>query len=201
MNICIFGDSITWGAWDTEMGGWVNRLRVVFDIEDWDWNVYNQGISGETTEDVLKRFMSECEARAHNEPVKIIFAIGTNDSGELRKEKRNRIPINDFKGNIRQLIEEAKKFTKDIAFVGLTPANENLTTPVPWYTNLSYTNKSLREYDAAIRDICKAEGLLYIPLYDQLNDGDLYDGIHPNIQGHKKIFEKIKTEIINAWRL
>ena len=25
-TICVFGDSISWGAWDMEKGGWVNRL-------------------------------------------------------------------------------------------------------------------------------------------------------------------------------
>jgi len=25
-SICIFGDSVSWGAWDMEKGGWVNRL-------------------------------------------------------------------------------------------------------------------------------------------------------------------------------
>ncbi len=31
MNICIFGDSITYGAFDTEKGGWVNRLHLYLD--------------------------------------------------------------------------------------------------------------------------------------------------------------------------
>ena len=27
-NICVFGDSIVWGAWDKEKAGWVNRLAI-----------------------------------------------------------------------------------------------------------------------------------------------------------------------------
>ena len=32
-TICVFGDSITMGAWDLEKGGWVNRLRLFIDVE------------------------------------------------------------------------------------------------------------------------------------------------------------------------
>ena len=63
-RICVFGASVTKGAWDTEMGGWVNRLRL--DLEDFKkrkYSVYNLGISGDTTESLLERIDSECKAR------------------------------------------------------------------------------------------------------------------------------------------
>lgn len=28
-KICVFGASITWGAFDNEKGGWVNRLKLI----------------------------------------------------------------------------------------------------------------------------------------------------------------------------
>lgn len=31
IDILIFGDSITYGAWDSEKGGWVNRLRLTLE--------------------------------------------------------------------------------------------------------------------------------------------------------------------------
>jgi lysophospholipase L1-like esterase len=57
-TICVFGDSITWGAYDPERGGWVNRLRN--DLEKKEIESYNLGISGDTTADLLKRFNSYC---------------------------------------------------------------------------------------------------------------------------------------------
>ena len=47
MTICIFGDSITWGAYDPEQGGWATRLRNYFEKQDNDVDVYNLGISGD----------------------------------------------------------------------------------------------------------------------------------------------------------
>ena len=66
-QILIFGDSIIYGAWDRE-GGWAARLRKFLDEktlteEDFYCLVYNLGISGDTTEDLLERFEFETEQR------------------------------------------------------------------------------------------------------------------------------------------
>ena len=86
MNILVFGDSIAYGANDLELGGWVNRLGLHLDKKyDYDYNVFNFGVSGEITTEVLARFDSECKARCGkqgNETV-IIFAIGINDTSML----------------------------------------------------------------------------------------------------------------------
>ena len=74
-TICVFGDSIAWGAVDPENGGWVNCLRNYFESKslrvDQDTDVYNLGISGDNTNDLLARF--DVEVRARN-PDTIVFA-------------------------------------------------------------------------------------------------------------------------------
>ena len=80
-TICVFGDSIAWGAVDPENGGWVSSLRNYFESKslraDLDTDVYNLGISGDNTDDLLERFDVEVEAR---KPDTIVFAIGINDA-------------------------------------------------------------------------------------------------------------------------
>ena len=58
-TICIFGDSIAWGASDLEFGGWVARLRNYLETEKYDSSIYNCSISGDSTQDLLKRFSNE----------------------------------------------------------------------------------------------------------------------------------------------
>ena len=77
-NICIWGDSIAYGAWDSA-GGWADRLRVYLHgreidsrFEDYYW-VYNLGIPGETSSDLAKRFEAELLPRT---PHVALFAIG-----------------------------------------------------------------------------------------------------------------------------
>lgn len=79
-RLTIFGDSITWGACDYEGGGWSTRLRRYFETSDkYDVSVYNLGIGGDATDNLLFRFGTEGLAR-NRFPQTIIFAIGINDS-------------------------------------------------------------------------------------------------------------------------
>ena len=76
-SICVFGDSTAWGAWDLEKGGWVNRLwfHVAKRSGDTYVEIYNQSISGGTTETILSRFESEAKIRSADA---IIFQTGGN---------------------------------------------------------------------------------------------------------------------------
>jgi len=78
MNICIFGDSITWGAYDPINGGWVGLLRNYFEKKsEGEIEIYNLGISGNTTDGLLKMIENESIPR---EPEVIVLAIGINDT-------------------------------------------------------------------------------------------------------------------------
>src|SRR3972149_1795612 len=83
-SICVFGDSVAWGAWDLEKGGWVSRLW--FDTakrEGDDYvEIYNCSISGGTTNTILERF--ENEAKIRNADA-LIFQTGGNDTSYENK--------------------------------------------------------------------------------------------------------------------
>ncbi|MBI4253126.1 hypothetical protein HY623_03060 [Candidatus Uhrbacteria bacterium] len=128
MNICIFGDSITWGANDFEYGGWAARFRNYLYEKDKS-DVYNLGISGEITTDTIKRI--DCEAEAREADV-IIFVLGINDSAYLKSKGERWTPLEAFKQNLVLLYEKARSLTEKIFFVGLAPIDETLLQPAPW---------------------------------------------------------------------
>jgi len=184
-QILVFGDSIVYGAWDRE-GGWVERLRkFLFDKE---FLVYNLGVSGDTTEDLLNRFEFEAEQRLdENEETIIIFSIGINDTLRTSPEK--------FKENIRKLIGLAQKFTQKIIFVGLTPVDEEKT---------EYKNEYIQQYNEIIKSICSENKLLFIDILGDWQETNykilLEDGLHPNSQGHEKIFIKVKESLVKYFK-
>jgi len=192
MTICIFGDSIVWGASDCEKGGWADCLKNY--LMDDDIDVYNLGISGDTTEDLLKRFDTEAEAR---NPDIIIFAIGINDSLSLNKDG-----LIKFQKNISALANKARKFTDKIIFIGLTSVDESRTTPyLSEETGEAYNNQSIGEYDEIIKSFCEDNNLTFVDVLGLLiNDDDLCDGLHPSSIGHQKLFERIKEKIEPIWK-
>ncbi|MBU3896986.1 MAG: hypothetical protein KJ697_03595 [Nanoarchaeota archaeon] len=197
MRILVFGDSIAYGFYDTEKGGWVERLKAYLYENTDDDGVYNLGISADKTVEILKRL--ELEAKVRN-PGLIIFAIDINDSVLLKKENENWVNIDKFKENIKDMIRTSKTFTDKIIFIGITMVDESKVTPIPWDTNKYYTNENIAKYNTIIKNICKDSDLLFLDLFDEFNKIDykklLHDGLHPNSEGHKLIFEKVKDFLI-----
>jgi len=193
--ICIFGDSITWGAIDPENGGWVAQLRSYFETNDYDISVYNQGISGDNTDDLLARFKVECKAR---EPQIIIFAIGVNDSQYIKTKDNPRVSLEKFQNNLIELINQAKNFSNKIAFIGLTKVEDEKLMPIPWsYEEKFYDNDNVIKYNSVIERVSSEYDLPFLDLLDLLKLEDLDDGLHPNTEGHKKMFLKIKDFLLS----
>ena len=196
MRTLIFGDSITWGAWDDE-GGWVDRLKRYsnqsYSVKglDWDSPVYNLGVSGDRTGDIIKRFDSEVEAR-FDEEAAIVFAIGTNDSAFVNAENGFWTPYDVFKSNLTALAGKAKKFTSKVVFVGLLPCADDKLNPAPFATDLSYKKEYIRKYNLAIRDFCISQDIDFIDLFDYFESMDnskvFVDGLHPNAEGYRLMF-------------
>ncbi len=205
-NILIFGASITWGAWDKE-GGWVQRLRKFIDkknISDpnYDCMVYNLGISGDTTEDVLRRFENETKDRAGEKETIIMFSVGVNDSQFDHDKKDLRIQIEKFEENLKKLISLSKKYAPKIIFIGFNPIDQSKVDPIPWTDKIkkSYRKELVEKFDNKVKQVCKEERVYFIEVYDKLIKEDykalLEDGVHPNSKGHEKIFQIVKDFLI-----
>jgi len=194
MNICIFGDSIAWGANDYEKGGWVERLKSYCLKNKEDVHVYNLGISGDDTDGLFKRFELEAAAR---DPNLIIFAIGINDSHYIENKDNNKVSLNAFEKNISKLAEIAQKFTDKIIFIGLTRVDETKMMPTPWDAGSYYDNQSIEKYDAIVKEFCEKNGLNYISMKGVTETADLEDGLHPNSKGHEKMFRTVLGAVDN----
>jgi len=190
MNICIFGDSIAWGAYDPEQGGWATRLRNYLEKKNRYTIVYNLSISDDTTTDLLTRLEVEVKSR---EPNIIIFAIGINDAQFIHSANSLRVSLDEFKNNLKKLHAITKKFTDKIVFVELASVDESKTNS--WSIDTSYTNENIKYFNGAIKKFCEENDVKFISMDGIINIADLDDGLHPNTEGHKKIFDKIRPEI------
>lgn len=205
MQILIFGDSITYGAWDPD-GGWVARLRkflnkkTLVNPENFYATVYNLGVSGDTTEDLLERFVFETQRRlSMKREMVIVFDVGINDSSVRSRGIAKTLP-KKFHNNLQKLVMLAQKFSSKIIFLGITPVDEKKTNPVSWNENAFYKNENIEQHGKIIKSICEDNSIYFIDIFDKIKKLKykklLEDGVHPNSRGHKKIFDIVKDFLL-----
>lgn len=205
MNILVFGSSIEQGFDDTEKGGWVNRLFLEYGTRQkgqphGDFHaVFNLGISGETSDGIVRRFKAEMIPRLDDENL-TIFESGGNDSIRNLETGECAVPLERFKENCRTMVAEAKKYGK-VAFLGLYDSDHENMNPMPWYEGHAALAEDAAAYNEAIKKMAEEQDVLYIPV-NGLFDGDFerytYDGDHPNAEGHRLIYERVKGELEKA---
>jgi len=204
MRVLVFGASITQGFWDTE-GGWVNRLRRHYDalnIQDLQGRdepyIFNLGISGDTTSDVLARFQAETKARVQpRKELAFIFSIGTNNAAI--ENGRLRSSFEEYRLGLEEIINQASKFSDKIMLVGIAPCDEKFTTPVFW-RDIHYKNENLAEIDKVMQKVAAKKGLSFVTVFEemrqQMKNKELFaDGLHPNNAGHELIFQLVRPEL------
>ena len=192
MSICVFGDSTAWGAWDEEKGGWVNRLRLSLEYKNYEPQVYNLAIDGDTSEGVRERFEAEAALR---EAGIVIIAIGANDSGT--DEGGNFfISAAQFEDNLRALANTANKLGYVMVFLDFENIDESKTNPVSW-ANVYYSEEDLDKYSAIMKTVAEESNIYFCSIRGLLTNEDLADGLHPNESGHAKIAETVEKYLIN----
>ena len=184
---CVFGASITSGLNDFKEGVWCDLLkRYLFDKNIF---VFNLGISGDDTNDLLERFDNECRPR---KPEIIIFAIAANDSQYFIDKSKYRVKLKDTAKNLEELIRKARNYATHIVLVGLTKVDEKkINAKYIRYKRKYYKNETLKKYDQTIVKISAEENVYFIPTFDIIDKNDLDDGLHPTSKGHKKIFSPL----------
>ena len=180
-NIVFFGDSIT------------NKYKV----EEFFPNnhVINSGISGDGSEDLLKRMD---DVYKYN-PSKVFLLIGINDLNHDIKE-------NDLLNNIQKIINGIKtnrKSTK-IYVESIYPINRNTFNDKDYSFNENVTNDTIKEFNKKLKNLCRENEITYIDVYSKLldSDGNLKDiytieGLHLNDLGYYKVTSSIINEVKN----
>ncbi|TSA44357.1 SGNH/GDSL hydrolase family protein [bacterium] len=196
-SICVFGDSTAWGAWDLEKGGWVNRLWFHIGKRTGDdyVEIYNQSVSGGTTEIILSRFESETKVRNADA---IIFQTGGNDASYEHTPDNYLVAPDKFRTNLEDIIKRARKITENIVFMDLKNCNESKTMPVPW-ADIYYTNQNIEKYREIMKNVCRENNVPFLDI-KPLDNEDFDDGLHPNAAGHEKIFVQVRNFLTaNKW--
>ncbi len=183
------------------------RQRVVFlgdSITDfWRLNEYfpgrdfiNRGISGQTSGQILGRFMQDVVTL---KPAAVLILIGVNDIARG-------ITVNNIQDNLAIMGTLAKAHDIKPLFASILPVSDYHKDANPAYdvvtarppANIRKVNEWLREY-------CKREGFAFVDYYTAVADTNgmipadqAGDGLHPNALGYRMIAPIAQTAIDRA---
>ena len=181
-NYVFLGDSIT-ALYD--LNKYYDGLPVV-----------NSGISGETTDDIVKNLQDR--VYKYN-PSKVIILIGINDiERKISKEKTIE--------NITKIVTQIKDNKPDceIYLESIYPVNNSNEEKINHSMVGIRTNEQVKSLNEDLVKLSKKEKINYIDLYDKLLDknGNLKieytkEGLHMSDEGYEIITKYIKKYVLN----
>ena len=92
--------------------------------------------------------------------------------------------------NLQKIMSIALEYTDEVIVPGLTRINNSKAQPFS-ATGRLYDNGRIAEFDAVLTNACYIRGTHYVQMSNAFLPEELVDGLHPNSEGHKKIFERV----------
>lgn len=186
IRICYIGDSFVNGTGDPDKLGWSGRLSAEAENLEHEITHYNLGVRRETTEDILKRWESECDARLPEiSENKVVFSFGVNDT-----------VIEN--GDVRVSEAKSVKNTKEILFKAMQKYDVIMIGPPP--IDDIEQNKRIKQLDTQYLMLCNELNIPYLSIFDRLISDEVWqnevssnDGAHPRAKGYEILAEFIKS--------
>jgi len=184
-KIVCFGDSITYGA-SYEGNGWPEQLDKMSD----SISVINAGRKGRKTSD-KNELLPVVET--NKDADYFLFLLGVNDLKD-----GNDSLVNCCVENMKWMIEKVKDEIPNVKIVLMAPCKINLEGMTELNRGKKYNENTLRsliKLEKQYEKLAKEESVEFVSLFDIVSTGNLFDGIHPNIEGYSEITKKVWSEL------
>ncbi len=180
IRIYFIGDSYVNGTGDPEYLGWPGRACAASKSEEYSITSYNLGIRADTSEDVLRRWEQEVEARRLKpHDGRIVFGFGANDC--WIEDGKTRVDRADSVRNTEEILTRAQSLLPTL-MIGPPPG-------------IDESEDALREdMSALLGTIAGRVGVPYIEVIHALRadgvwrrEAALGDRIHPADRGYSAL--------------
>jgi lysophospholipase L1-like esterase len=152
-----------------------------------DYNTYNRGIAGDTTDGVLDRIEDNVIPL---KPQKIFLLIGTNDLPKHKKDKVIHVVT-----NIKRIIQKIEQETPETKLYveSILPVNRTKYL-YSRYVLKNRDNEDIEKVNDELKKNCHEKGITYIDLYPRLLDENkelkeeyTLEGLHISFKGYQEI--------------
>ena len=181
-KIVCFGDSITFGAL-VEGSGWVDQLARMSD----KINVINAGRKGRKTSDIdeLPPVID-----ANKDADYFLIFLGVNDLKD-----GNDSLVNRCIDNMHAMIDMVSAgIEEDVRIILIAPCGISFETMSDLNKGKKYnenTAESLIKLEAEYKALAELKQTGFITLLNVVSPENYIDGVHPTMEGHKQISEKM----------
>lgn len=174
-GILFFGDSLTagLGLLEPEETAWPSLIGKKLDREGLNYEIWNAGLSGDTTSGGLGRL----DYTLKRKPAIFVLELGANDS-------MRGVPVSEIRKNLLAILDRVQ---------GQYPDTKILLIGIKTFPNLGFRYR--KEFDSLFPEIAHSRNLPLVPFLLEGVAGDRSlnqeDGIHPTEEGHRIIAETV----------
>jgi len=192
LRLCFIGDSFVNGTSDPEYLGWPGRLCRAERAKGHALTLYNLGIRGATSRDILGWWEEEALRRLpQGTEGRLILAFGANDTrpaegGGLR------VPREESIANAARVLRRAKAL-RPLLVVGPPPVGDEAN------------NRRIADLSGALAGMCREEGIPCLEVHAPLARSGTWqkeaaagDGAHPGARGYAELAALVESW--SAWR-
>jgi acyl-CoA thioesterase-1 len=183
LTVVFLGDSLTAGEGIGKELAFAARMQEYWAGKGIPYTAINEGVSGDTTADVLARFDSSRAPAAEL----TILEIGANDAFQ-------RVPVDVITSNMRLIVQKIRKGGSRVALSGMYFSSDMLGG------DEDYT----RRFNALYAEVARAEKVPLMPalLRSLFTRADVWqsDGLHPTAEGHALIARDMLADLNPAWK-
>lgn len=179
IRICFVGDSFVNGTNDETALGWAGRVIAAAHAAGHPVTGYNLGIRRDTSQDVRRRWQSECSPRLPDGcDGRIVFSFGVNDT--VLENGAPRVPLAATGANARAILRGASRYK--LLMLGPPPVDE------------AAQNERIMQVSKTLAQEARVLGVPFIDLFSPLARDAAYigeisasDGSHPGSVGYARM--------------
>ncbi|XP_055829496.1 GDSL esterase/lipase At5g62930 isoform X2 [Solanum dulcamara] len=201
-QIVLFGDSITEQSF--RLGGWGAALADTYARKV---DILNRGYGGYNTRWALFLLHHLFPLDAPTPPVAATIFFGANDAALLgRTSERQHVPLEEYKENLRKMIQHFKKCSPSMLVLLITPPPIDEAGRFE-YARSQYGDKAMQlpertnevsgEYAKQCVELAKELGLPSVNLWSKMQETEgwqrkfLSDGLHLTPEGNAIVYQEV----------